>query len=100
MTRFRPFMAIAARVYFALAGLFARRLPDSPWVSLTLAVFGLHSIFVALVGKAPWSAAWGHGSVIPRSSGGTADNSNGHSLAPGMIPHDRRGPCRTSLRRR
>ncbi len=47
MTRFRLFMVIAALVYFALAGLFARWLPDYPWVTLILTVFGLHSILPA-----------------------------------------------------
>ncbi len=45
-------MVIAALVYFALAGLFARWLPGSPWLAMIFVVFGLHSIFVALVRKA------------------------------------------------
>ena len=51
MTRFQLFMVVAALVYFALAELFARWLPDYPWVTLILTVFGLHSIFVALLRK-------------------------------------------------
>ncbi len=51
LARFRLFMVIAALVSFALAGLFARWLPDYPWVTLILTVFGLHSVFVALLRK-------------------------------------------------
>ncbi len=49
MTRFRQFMAIATPVYFALAGLSARWLPNYPWISVILVVFGLHSLFTGLL---------------------------------------------------
>jgi hypothetical protein len=52
MARFRLFMVIAALVYFALAGVFARWSPYGRGVSLVLMVFGIHSIFVALLRKA------------------------------------------------